>query len=424
MKKTFVLDTCVMLYDANCINVFEENHIIIPFAALEELDNFKKNEDQVGRNARMIARLLDKYREQGNLAEGITLEKGGTLCISDRYVAPKSITDFNKNDNKILGVAAAIEGAILVTNDINLRIKADACGIKAQAYNNKRLTSKEVYSGVKEITISADDFNSFKKRGWIKTNNKDLIPNEYIILYKENTDKKVLAKYSLKQDRIIKLLPIPECIAGISPLNDEQRFAFDALLDDEISLVTLVGKAGTGKTLASIAAGLHRMTSDDRYNKMLVARPVEPMGKDIGYLPGDVNEKLAPWMKPIFDNVDFILSIMDRHGSHTRTVTDEKLEIEALTYIRGRSIPNQYIIIDESQNLTPHEVKTIVTRAGEGTKIVFTGDTQQIDSPYLDEASNGLVYCLEKMKELDLSAHVTLTKGERSPLAEAASDLL
>lgn len=429
MKKTFVLDTCVMLHDSNCINVFEENDIVIPFTALEELDNFKKNEDETGRNSRAIARQLDQYRSEGSLTEGIKLEGGGTLRISGEYKDPKIKVNMRLNDHKILGTAVAIKGSILVTNDINLRIKADSCGIPAQGYNNKRLKTNSLYSGVSKIDLNDDDFALFKKRGWIECSKTDAEekgyhPNEYFILFKGETGKKVLARYSKTQHRIIKLEPLPSTVCGIKPLNDEQRFALDALFNDEVKLVTLVGKAGTGKTMLSIAAGLYKMSSNDTYNKMLVARPIEPMGKDLGYLPGDINEKLAPWMKPIYDNIEFLLSITDKGGSHLRTISEEKVEIEALTYIRGRSIPQQYMIIDESQNLTPHEIKTIVTRAGEGTKIVFTGDTQQIDSPYLDETSNGLVYCLERMKVLNLSAHVTLTKGERSALAEAGSNIL
>lgn len=428
MKKTFVLDTCVMLHDSGCIGVFEDNNVIIPFVALEELDRFKKNEDQIGRNARAIARKLDKQREAGSLIEGIKLERGGYLKVSSDYKAPDANMDMDINDNKILGVAAANPGSILVTNDINLRIKADSCGIEAQAYYNKRPAADDRYSGTNTRILNSEEFATFKKRGWLEIAKKEAfelgyIPNQYFILEKEDTDKHVLARYSADQGRLVKLSSLPDTVCGIKALNDEQRFAFDALLSDEIKLVTLVGKAGTGKTLISIAAGLHKM-SEDVYNKMLVARPVEPMGKDIGYLPGDLNEKLTPWMKPIEDNIEFLLNIMDHRGSYTRARVDENVEVEALTYIRGRSIPHQYMIIDESQNLNPHEIKTIVTRAGEGTKIIFTGDTQQIDSPYLDETNNGLVYCLERMKELELSAHVTLTKGERSELAEAASNLL
>lgn len=429
MKKTYVLDTCVMLHDSNCINVFEENDIVIPFTALEELDRFKKNEDETGRNARAISRQLDQYRDKGSLIKGIDLENGGTLRISGEYSDPQIKIDMKVNDNKILGTAVAIKNSILVTNDINLRIKADSCGIPAQGYANKRVRSIKLYSGVNNEELEVEEFAAFKKRGWIecskeRAEREGYYPNEYFVLRKKDSEKKVLARYSKCQNRIVKLDSIQGTISGIKSLNDEQRFALDALLNDEIKLVTLVGKAGTGKTLVSIAAGIHKMGVDDTYNKMLVARPVEPMGKDLGYLPGDIKEKLAPWMKPIYDNIEFLLSITDKKGSHIRSIADEKIEIEALTYIRGRSIPQQYMVIDESQNLTPHEIKTIVTRAGEGTKIVFTGDTQQIDSPYLDESSNGLVYCLERMKILSLSAHVTLTKGERSALAEAGSNIL
>lgn len=463
-KKNFVLDTNILLHDPHALYSFAEHDIYIPMIVLEELDKFKKGDNETARNSRATARVLDELREKGSLIEGVKLEHGGIVRVTSRYRNPSAL-DMSINDNKILGTAVALkdcapdgtinslEGEIvLVTNDINLRIKADSNGISSEKFGKKKRESNSLYPGIRNFQIEPERYKLFGQQKWIpvseeETESLGLSPNEYIRLSKGETGSVALARYDGKAKRIKKLIPTADAF-GIRPLSDEQMFALDALLDDDIKLVSLVGKAGTGKTLLAVAAGLEKIVNDNQYSKLLVSRPVVPMGNDIGYLPGTIEEKLSPWMQPIKDNLDFLF---DMHKRHTQKKTEKKkprdkknthtkeeeskniqerlteegiLQIEALTYIRGRSIPNQFMIIDESQNLTPHEIKTIITRAGDGTKIVLTGDTHQIDSPYLDELSNGLAYCVEKMKGINISAHITLTQGERSELAEQGSKLL
>ncbi|MDD3412381.1 MAG: PhoH family protein [Lachnospiraceae bacterium] len=458
-KKNYVLDTCVLLHDPDSIYSFEDNNVYIPFVVLEELDKFKKNNDETGRNCRQVTRMLDELREKGHLTKGVQLENGGTLIVTRAYTGEgQPDLDMKINDNMILSTAAVLSNrnrevkTILVTNDINLRVKADANGVEAEAFGKKKTKNNhsDIYSGVAEIEVDAESFIEFKRNGWTEFTIEDaeklnVFPNQYLILEKEGTGQRTYARYSLKQNRLVKLIDARD-VFGIHAKSDEQRFALDALLNDEIKLVSLIGKAGTGKTLLAVASGLHKTLDEKIFTKLLVSRPVMPMGKDIGYLPGDLKEKLAPWMQPIHDNLAFLFDLKKRHHQpaakkskgarlhETKTaptaitqqslIDDGTIQVEALTYIRGRSIPEQYMIIDEAQNLTPHEIKTIITRAGEGTKIVLTGDTQQIDSPYLDESSNGLAYCVERMKSLDIVAHVTLTQGERSELAEQGSQLL
>lgn len=436
MKKTFVLDTNVLLFDPQAINKFGQNNVYIPLIVVEELDRFKKDQNENGRNARMFSRIVDELRRSGSVTQGVELASGGSLIISVDESTDKlheSIIDLELADNKILSSALSLQEngkqVLLVTKDINLRLKADIIGLHAEDYGKKDVSLEELYTGQRVYEVSAKDLNAYEKERFLDLDNAEELgihPNEYLIIQEKNNDRRrALGRYSHMKKGIVPLIPIREGVWGIYPKNMEQQFALDALLNDEIKLVTLVGKAGTGKTLMAIAAGLEMTITEEKYSRLLVSRPVQPMGRDLGFLPGDVNEKLAPWMQPIFDNMDFLFGQQrGNNSSYEDLINHGLLHIEPLTYIRGRSIPGQYLIVDEAQNLSPHEVKTIVTRAGEGTKIILTGDCHQIDSPYLDEINNGLAYCVDRLKTEDIIGHTILKVGERSALSEAASKLL
>lgn len=437
--KTFVLDTNVLLHDPLALFRFQENTILIPITVIEEIDRFKKDMNETGRNARHVSRILDELREKGSLSSGITLESGGQLRVvltnSDMmHLIPPELSE-EKGDNRILAVAVEAKKesgqmrVILVTKDTNLRIKADAIGLDAEDYESDKVDITELYTGSCDLEVSSETVDRFYGQGWVDAPEK-LLPNQYVIMRDVlNSSHTALAKYHAASNRLSPIIKTEkEGVWSIHPRNREQACALDALLDDSIKIVTLVGKAGTGKTLLAIAAGLHKTAEENVYNRLLVSRPVFPMGKDLGFLPGDIEEKLAPWMQPIFDNVELLLSGYESEKRHSKGYRELMamgiMEIEPLTYIRGRSIPNQYLIVDEAQNLTPHEIKTIVTRAGEGTKIVLTGDPYQIDNPYVDSSSNGLTYLVERFKGQEISAHITMMKGERSALAELAANLL
>lgn len=450
-RKTFVLDTNVLLFDPLAILKFGANDIVIPITVIEEVDKFKKDLNENGRNARQVSRFLDEMRRKGNLLEGVALENKGTLYVDlpdEKPVGLPVAFESNKADNIILATALKHKNIdsrkeiIFVTKDTNLRIKSDLLGIKAVDYEPGDQKIEELYAGVRYIDCTKKDIDDFfKEKKLAITNLKntaDIMPNEYVIL-RDSTDKAhtALGRYDLVNNAIVPLLRgVVDGVWGIVPRNVEQIFALDMLLNDDIRLVSLVGKAGTGKTLLAIAAGLALTIDAGSYAKLLVSRPVFPLGKDIGYLPGDVEEKLNPWMAPIFDNLEYILGTGEASSATgakkkvgpgrkwQELINQGMLNIEPLTYIRGRSIANQYLIVDESQNLTPHEIKTIITRAGNFTKIVLTGDCFQIDNPYIDSSSNGLSYIVERFKGQKISAHVTLVKGERSELAELAANLL
>ncbi|MCM2265492.1 MAG: PhoH family protein [Desulfuromonadales bacterium] len=438
MKKVYVLDTNVLLHDPQALFRFEENDLVIPMTVIEEIDRFKKDLSEIGRNARQFSRFLDSLREKAKLVDGVTLESGGTLRVvlyteeALKHLPPELREDHG--DNRILAVAVDLRDkcdcpVVFVTKDTNLRIKADVVGLTAEDYESDKVSIDELYSGTAEVLVDGSAIDRFYAQGYLDIE-QELLANQCLTLIDErNPSHTALARYQRSLRRAVPLLRAPkEGIWGIHPRNREQQFAIDILLNEEIQLVTLVGKAGTGKTLLAIAAGLLKSTDEGHYNRLLVSRPVFPLGRDLGFLPGDIKEKLSPWMQPIFDNVELLLGTVEERGKRKRgykeLVDMGILEIEALTYIRGRSIPKQYMIVDEAQNLTPHEIKTIVTRAGEGTKIVLTGDPYQIDNPYVDSSSNGLTYVVEKFKEQEISGHVTLTKGERSNLAELAANLL
>ena len=433
---TFVLDTNVLLYDPSSIFKFGQANVYIPLVVVEELDRFKKDQNENGRNARYFSRIIDDLRQKGSVAQGIKLEQGGTLTLSidiQPQEVHHAILDLSKNDNLILSTAMALkergEDVKLISKDINLRIKADILGIAAQDYGTNDITLNELYTGQRTFEVSIERLRAFDKERFLPlegNEEQELYPNEYLIVCEKGNDRhRLLGRYSVVKKGVVPLIPIREGVWGIYPRNVEQQFAFDALLNEEVKLVTLVGKAGTGKTLLAIAAGLEMAINQEKYTRLLVSRPVQPMGKDLGFLPGDVNEKLGPWMQPIFDNMDFLFGQQKGPTSSWEELINQgMLHIEPLTYIRGRSIPRQYMIVDESQNLSPHEVKTIVTRAGEGTKIVLTGDCEQIDSPYLDSVNNGLAYCVDRLKGEKIIAHASLQVGERSELSEVASKLL
>jgi PhoH-like ATPase len=439
MPKKYVLDTNVLLHDPQALLKFEDNDVVIPITVIEEIDTFKKDLNEIGRNARHVSRMLDNLRAQGSLTQGVELESGGKLTVilftQDHVKLLPPELRIERGDNRILAVAVALQEnsadkVIFVTKDTNLRIKANALGLVAQDYQNDKVSIDELYSGTLELHISTAEIDRFYGQGYLELPDHELKPNQCLTLIDEtNTSHTALARFDQASNRCVPLIKIPkEGIWGITSRNREQNFAFDLLLDTNIQLVTLVGKAGTGKTLLAIAAGLQKAADEGHYNRLLVSRPVFPMGRDLGFLPGDVEEKLAPWMQPIFDNVELLLSSVEERGKRKRgyreLVDMGLMEIEPLTYIRGRSIPNQYMIVDEAQNLTPHEIKTIITRAGEGTKIVLTGDPYQIDNPYVDASSNGLAYIVEKFKDQPIAGHVTLTRGERSGLAELAANIL
>jgi PhoH-like ATPase len=404
MKKNYVLDTNVLLHDPLSIFRFEDNNVIIPIYAIEEVDQFKREGSERGRNARHIARLLDDLRDKGgSLSSGVTLESGGTLrvAVPVKLLELPSAIDRTTMDQAILQCALEVREqdagrpTVFVTMDTNLRIRADALGIIAQTYENMRVEPEQLPSGIME---------------------RD----------KANASHTALGRFDATKGRVVALKTPREGIMGVRPRNKEQSFALDLLLDESIRFVTLIGKAGTGKTLLALAAGLKRTVEDGVYTRMLVSRPVMPLGRDIGFLPGDVDEKLNPWMQPIFDNLEFLFSSGNRKGTraYAELLDSGQIQVEPLTYIRGRSLPQQFIIVDEAQNLTPHEVKTIITRSGDGTKLVLTGDPGQIDNPYVDSASNGLTIASERFRGEKLAAHIVLSKGERSDLAEVAANLL
>jgi PhoH-like ATPase len=440
--RVFVLDTNVLLYDPNSLFVFKKHEVVIPITVIEEIDTFKKDLNETGRNARMVSRRLDEMRKRGSLSEGVELPEGGTVRVELPHDQPDLPFGFStgSNDNLILSTAKYLHdtsrsgGVVLVTRDTNMRVKADALGLPAEDYEHAHLDIDERFLGVKERQVPAEMIEEIYSRGWVAWEPEEfesVYANHFLILGAEDREgQSAMVRYDARQGRLVRVGRFKEGVWGIFARNKEQLFALDLLLDDSIQLVTLDGMAGTGKTLLAIAAGLKKVTDDQVYRKMLVSRPIFPLGRDVGFLPGDLEEKLNPWMKPIFDNLELLLNPEEDRPRNDRTpayqaLMDQRIiEVEPLTYIRGRSIPRQFLIVDEAQNLTPHEVRTVVTRAGEGTKVVLTGDPLQIDNPYVDATSNGLTYVVERFKESPLAGHVTLRKGERSELAEAAAELM
>jgi PhoH-like ATPase len=440
-KKTYVLDTSVYLTDASSIHSYGNNDIVIPLKVLEEIDKHKKRQDLVGLNARLTIRTLDNLRQKGNLGNGVRLGKGFgiirvrgfeslnlpadlDLSIPDHMIVATALSEQNDNPKRKV---------IAVSNDVNMRVICNALGLQSEDYEPSHVIRErtELYKGHTTVLVDdqfVDQFYDNEKVCLDETGLAQFYPNQFLMLVSNSNEKKsALARYAGQNKPLKKVANFKKGVWNIKARNKEQSFAMDLLMDPAIPIVSLVGKAGSGKTLCAIAAGLQQTLEDitgvaQVYTRLIVSRPVQPLGKDIGFLPGTLEEKMSPWLMPIQDNLQFLM------GNDKITLRDYMdrgvVEIEALTYIRGRSISNAYIIIDEAQNLTSHELKTIITRVGEGTKVILTGDIEQIDSVYIDEFSNGLTYAVEKLKAHDISGHITLQKGERSKVATLASRVL
>ncbi len=457
--KAFVLDTNVLLHNAQSIESFQDNDVVIPMTVIEELDKFKKNSDELGRNARQVIRHLDRLRQSaekpGQLRYGISLSHisssatGKLFVLTDAELGNGEVTakirdvfrldlGTDSPDNRILKVAFGLRErgrtVVFISKDINLRLKADAIGLKVMDFERGKVDERALYTGFQQGNLNATELDALYKGRGIPVGTRPLLTNEFMLFTADgNSKQSALAR--LRVNGKIEVIDSNRTNRAwnVSPRNKEQRMALDLLLDPEIRLVTLVGGAGTGKTLLALAAAMQLVLNENSYERILVSRPIIPLGNDIGYLPGSKDAKLSSWMQPIFDNLDFLLggegeeerkSKSSSRYSIASLQNSGKLEMEALTYIRGRSIPRQFVIVDEAQNLTPHEVKTIISRAGEGTKLVLTGDPHQIDNPYLDASSNGLCYTVERMKGQALFGHVTLAHSERSELAALAAKLL
>ncbi len=435
MKKTYILDTNVFLTSANSVFEFKNNDIIVPLKVLDEIDKHKKRHDGVGLNARMIIRILDDLRAKGNLHKGVRLAKGkGILSVRGYDIEDLPVgCDIDSADNEILTTALTEmkknprRKVILVTRDINMRVKCDSLEIMTEDYvRNKVVTDeKHLFTGLIKHLVDDQLIDQFYNGEDIYFDKDDgrFFPNQFIMLVSNSNEKKTaLAKFTGYDSKLEKIIESKEGIWGLKSRNKEQTFALNLLSNPNVPIVTLVGKAGCGKTLLAIAAGLDQVLEQQKYKKLIVSRPVQPLGKDIGYLPGTMEEKMRPWLMPIQDNIEFLMD--GKKNTMDMFFDDGTIQIEALTYIRGRSISNAFVIIDEAQNLTIHELKTIITRVGENTKIILTGDVEQIDSVYLDATSNGLSYAVEKFKNHNLAGHITLTKGERSKVATLASKIL
>lgn len=457
MKKTYVLDTNVLLSDPQCLRNFQDNDLIIPILVLEELDRHKGRSDEVGRNGREVSRELDRLGETASLRDGVPLPGGGTLRVLSSpngysELLPPELVKGSSVDNMIIGFIMKLmkdtENVILVSKDINVRVKCYALGIPAQDYLSIRVSDSvdHLYTGVKVVHVPDSLVDDYYMGGLYRASDvmqEPSYPNQILVLKsvdeEGNTIKSALSR--VMPDGTLKTLKKYDSIFGIRPRNKEQSFSLELLMDPSIKLLTLTGRAGCGKTLLALAAALEQLESigsEKTYQKLIVSRPVQPVGRDIGFLPGTLEEKMEPWLAPIRDNLEFLLGSGNKKAKKKKPeesggfrdpyldLMQQKglIELEAISFIRGRSIPNAFMIIDEAQNLSMHELKTIITRAGEGTKIVLTGDIEQIDNVHVDTFTNGLTYAVEKFKEYDLSGHVTLLKGERSALATLGSQIL
>lgn len=477
LVKHFVLDTNILLHNPDAMFVFKEHHVVIPFTVIEELDKMKRKDDDLGRNSRGAIRNLDRLRALGKLSDGVnwgdlpapargafSTGPGGVtgtvkIDVTD-YPRPAGI-DEDAPDNRIIAVAYHLfkqgHPTVFVTKDLSARIKSDALGIKTEDFTNQKVDADRLYTGFINASVESSLIDELYRDRLVELNRlepalteelddgstytNELLANQFVVLKDKSDETHTgLGRRLGDTEHVIPVTGPRKPVFGIMARNVQQTMALDVLLDEDIKMITLLGSAGTGKTLLALAAGMSKVFAEERYDKLLVARPIMPLGRDIGYLPGDKDEKLTAWMQPIFDNLTYLLSTrgaasagdrsgggVDSHSAEQRVqklMADGKLVLEPLTYIRGRSIPHQFMIVDEAQNLTPHEVKTIASRVGEGTKLILTGDIGQIDNPYLDSSSNGLAYAIEKMKGLHLFAHVTLAKSERSELASLAASRL
>ncbi len=436
-KKTYVLDTSVYLTDSNCINSFGNNDIVIPLKVLEEIDKHKKRQDSVGSQARSIIRNLDSLRDKGSLSKGVRIDKGmgmvrvssyNPLCLPDDL-------DLEDSDNQIIATALSEQEiapksrkVVVVSRDINMRVKCDALGLLTEDYQAEQVVdhAEGLYTGRSEILVDEQDIDKFYagEELWIDPKEHTMYPHQFIMLISNSNDKKTaLAKFENYNKPLQKIVKSNKKIWSTEPRNKEQQFAFELLLDPSVPVVSLVGKAGSGKTLLALASGLEQTFGKGAlYKKIVVTKPVEPVGKDIGFLPGSMEDKMLPWLAPIQDNLQFLMG--DDKATLELYMEKGQIEVEAMTFIRGRSISNAFIVIDEVQNMTQHEIKTVLTRVGEGTKIVLTGDIEQIDNVYIDATNNGLSYVVERLKEENLTGHVTLLKGERSKVATIAATKL
>ena len=441
--KNFIIDTNVLLQDPESIFSFEEHTVIIPIGVIEELDTFKRDNGELGRNSRAVSRSLDVYREKGDLRKGVKIDEGREGKI--RIIYNGNLGTYRKEkdvDFHVLHIAEKIKSdepdneCIVISRDINVRLKANALGLQAEDYENGMIKSMELDSGNSEVSVDRATYATLYNTDLCDVEDvfdDDAIPfaNHYVLVSgPDESQKKISAKVSADRLKIEKIYQCPNEVR-VKPINKEQAFVLDALLDPDIYLICLVGRAGTGKTLIATSAGEYLVEQMNYYEKMLISRPVQPMGKDIGFLPGDINEKLDPWMQPIYDALEIIYANKRTDNKHVKKVSGKKIAelsdkifIEPLTYIRGRSIHNQYVIVDEAQNLTLLELKTIITRAGENTKIILTGDIEQIDNPYLDSRTNGLSLVLEAFKDSQYAAHIVMKDGVRSILSEEASHRL
>jgi PhoH-like ATPase len=435
-KKTYVLDTSALITDTECVNAYGNNDILIPIKVLEELDKHKKRQDLVGASARTVIRFLDSLRSKGSLYEGVRLGKGkGILKVKgyDPNMDFPADLDLSVPDHQILAVALSEKTdsrkVIVVSNDINMRVVCDSIGMESEDCNPEKVveSSSSLFHGFTDVLVDDEFVDRFYANENLELPEQKvkLFPNQYLMLTSSANNKKTaLAKYIAPNQPLARLANLgKKGVFNIKPRNKEQNFALDLLMNTDIPLVSIVGKAGCGKTMLAIAAGLEQTIGvDSKYSRLIVSRPVQPMGKDIGFLPGTLEEKMSPWLRPIQDNLQFLMG----NDKITLEMYMQKgvIEVEAITYIRGRSIANAYIIIDEAQNLSMHEIKTIITRVGEGSKVILTGDIEQIDNVYVDETTNGLTYVAEKFKPYDLAGHVTLMNGERSKVATLASKIL
>jgi PhoH-like ATPase len=436
-KKTYVLDTSVYLTDSNCINSFENNDIVIPLKVLEEIDKHKKRQDSVGSQARATIRYLDALRDKGSLSKGVRIDKGMGVVRVASY-NPLSLPDdldLEDSDNQIIATALSEQETapksrkvVVVSRDINMRVKCDALGLLTEDYQAEQVVenSEGLYTGRAEVLVDEQVIDKFYAGDdvWLDDGTIGIFPNQFIMLISNSNEKKTaLARFMNYNTPLQKIVKSSASIWGTNPRNKEQQFAFDLLLDPEVPVVSLVGKAGSGKTLLALAAGLEQTFGKDAlYRKIVVTKPVEPVGKDIGFLPGSMEEKMMPWLAPIQDNLQFLMG--DDKTTLEMYMEKGQIEVEAMTFIRGRSISNAFIVIDEVQNMTQHEIKTVLTRVGEGTKIILTGDVEQIDNVYIDATNNGLSYVVERLKEEQITGHVTLLKGERSKVATIAATKL
>ena len=435
-KKTYVLDTSVYLTDSSCIKTFKNNDILIPLKVLDEIDKHKKRQDSVGSQARAVIRKLDELRSRGSLLKGVRIEKGlGLVKVSsyNPFCLPDDL-DLDDSDNQIIATALseresspASRRIVVVSRDINMRVKCDALGLLTEDYQAEQVveSSEGLYSGRKSILVDEQIIDQFynNEEIYLDKNKYNLNPNQFVMLISNSNEKKAaLAKYIGHNHPIKKIASSKNKVWNTIARNKEQQFALDLLMDPTIPVVSLVGKAGSGKTLLALASGLEQTFEKNIYKKIVVTKPVEPVGKDIGFLPGTMEDKMMPWLAPIQDNLQFLMG--DDRATLEMYIERGQIEVEAMTFIRGRSISNAFIVIDEVQNMTQHEIKTVLTRVGEGTKIVLTGDIDQIDNVYIDATNNGLSYVVERLKDEALTGHVTLLKGERSKVATIAATKL